>query len=113
MTMCVSALALTSLDAVARIGRMSFQELFSVDDMEHAEGWRKSMSRLIEEFTVSNDGGDSLPNFFIACGSKLIEIVGMQSTAQIYALCEIEFCDLRPEETLVAVITLATENQRG
>lgn len=41
MTMCVSALALTSLDAVARIGRMSFQELFSVDDMEHAVGWRK------------------------------------------------------------------------
>ena len=41
MTMCVSALALTSLDAVARIGRMSLQELFSVDDMEHAEGWRK------------------------------------------------------------------------
>ena len=41
MTMCVSALALTSLDAVARIGRMSFQELFSVDDMEHAEGWKK------------------------------------------------------------------------
>ena len=41
MTMCVSALALTSLDAVARIGRMSFQELFSIDDMTHAEGWRK------------------------------------------------------------------------
>ena len=41
MTMCVSALALTSLDAVARIGRMSFQELFSTDDMENAEGWRK------------------------------------------------------------------------
>ena len=41
MTMCVSALALTSLDAVARIGRMSFQELFSVDDMAHAEGWRR------------------------------------------------------------------------
>ena len=28
MTMCVSALALTSLDSVARIGSMSFQELF-------------------------------------------------------------------------------------
>ena len=41
MTMCVSALALTSLDSVARIGRMSFQELFTVDDMEHAAGWRK------------------------------------------------------------------------
>ena len=41
MTMCVSALALTSLDAVARIARMSFQELFSVDDTAHAEPWRK------------------------------------------------------------------------
>ena len=37
MTMCVSALALTSLDAVARIGRMSFQELFAVDDMKKRE----------------------------------------------------------------------------
>ena len=41
MTMCVSALALTSLDAVARIGRMSFQELFVVDDMKNAKPWRK------------------------------------------------------------------------
>lgn len=36
MTMCVSALALTSLDSVARIGRMSFQELF-LDGDEKAE----------------------------------------------------------------------------
>lgn len=41
MTMCVSALALTTLDAVARIGKMSFQEIFSVDDMQHAKPWRK------------------------------------------------------------------------
>lgn len=34
MTMCVSALALTSLDSVARIGRMSFQELFMGDSTD-------------------------------------------------------------------------------
>ena len=34
MTMCVSALALTSLDSVARIGRMSFQEFFMNDTVE-------------------------------------------------------------------------------
>lgn len=34
MTMCVSALALTSLDSVARIGRMSFQELFYGDSTD-------------------------------------------------------------------------------
>ena len=41
MTMCVSALAFTTLDSVARIGRMSFQELFSEDDMNNAALWRK------------------------------------------------------------------------
>ena len=43
MTMCVSALALTSLDAVSRIGRMSLQELLAVEDMEHAAPWRKAL----------------------------------------------------------------------
>ncbi|MDD6207082.1 MAG: carbon starvation CstA family protein [Clostridiales bacterium] len=37
MTMCVSALALTSLDSVARIGRMSFQELFYGDSTDPAK----------------------------------------------------------------------------
>lgn len=37
MTMCVSALALTSLDSVARIGRMSFQELFMGDSINSAD----------------------------------------------------------------------------
>ena len=34
MTMCVSSLALTSLDSVARIGRMAFQELFMSEESE-------------------------------------------------------------------------------
>ena len=34
MTMCVSALAMTTIDSVARIGRMSFQELFAPDPGE-------------------------------------------------------------------------------
>lgn len=43
MTMCVSALALTSLDSVARIGRMSLQELFS-DDSKEVSGIAKLMT---------------------------------------------------------------------
>lgn len=46
MTMCVSALALTSLDSVARIGRMSFQELFYEDttDPTKMSGIRKILT---------------------------------------------------------------------
>lgn len=46
MTMCVSALALTSLDSVARIGRMSFQELFYGDttDTSKMPTWQKVLT---------------------------------------------------------------------
>ena len=46
MTMCVSALALTSLDSVARIGRMSFQELFMGDttDTSKMPVWQKILT---------------------------------------------------------------------
>lgn len=46
MTMCVSALALTSLDSVARIGRMSFQELFLGDttDTSKMPVWQKILT---------------------------------------------------------------------
>lgn len=43
INLAVSAFALTSLDSVARIGRLSFQELFldsSIED-DNMEGWRK------------------------------------------------------------------------
>ena len=43
ITLAVSAFALTSLDSVARIGRLSFQELFLNSDIdeENMEPWRK------------------------------------------------------------------------
>ncbi len=46
MTMCVSALALTSLDSVARIGRMSFQEMFLGDttDTSKMPVWQKILT---------------------------------------------------------------------
>ena len=44
MTMCVSALALTSLDSVGRIGRMSFQEFFMDDDEKEVTPFIKLMT---------------------------------------------------------------------
>ena len=41
ITMCVSALAMTTIDSVARIGRMSLQELVAPGEGEEASGWVK------------------------------------------------------------------------
>lgn len=45
ITMCVSALALTTLDSVGRIGRMCFQELFTGDTTDPAK--MSSMQRVL------------------------------------------------------------------
>jgi carbon starvation protein len=41
ITMCVSALAMTTIDSVARIGRMSFQELFAAGEGEEESSFQK------------------------------------------------------------------------
>ena len=41
ITMCVSALAMTTIDSVARIGRMSFQELFAAGEGEEENSFQK------------------------------------------------------------------------
>ena len=83
MTMCVSALALTSLDSVARIGRMSFQELFSTDDMEQAEHWRQvvcnkyfaTMITLACGFILTKIGYSNIWPLF---GSAVFMVEGLQ-----------------------------------
>jgi carbon starvation protein len=44
MTMCVSALAMTTIDSVARIGRMSLQELFAPDEGQEQNAVAKFFS---------------------------------------------------------------------
>lgn len=44
ITMCVSALALTTLDSVGRIGRMCFQELFTSGKPEEMKGLQKVLT---------------------------------------------------------------------
>ena len=55
MTMCVSALALTSVDAVARIGRLSSQEFFARgnDAAEDAEAENTGVARVLSNTWVA------------------------------------------------------------
>lgn len=57
MTMFVSALALTSLDAVARISRMSFQEFFEVTDGSEPTGVIKFLTNKYVATIISLLGG--------------------------------------------------------
>lgn len=53
MTMCVSALALTSVDAVARIGRMSLQELFTPPEGQEKTAIQKLFTNTVFATTLT------------------------------------------------------------
>ena len=60
LTMCVSALALTSVDAVARIGRMSLQELFTPSEGEEKNAVQKLFTNTVFYTVLTLLGGYAL-----------------------------------------------------
>jgi len=53
VTMCVSALAMTTIDSVARIGRMSFQEIFAPAEGEKQSAFVKKMTGTVPSTLIT------------------------------------------------------------
>lgn len=68
---------------------------------------------MLYEYTESNDGGDALPNLFVVAGSKIVELCGMQSPEQVMTLAQLELANVKTDDTLILVATMATENDMG
>ena len=66
VTMCVSALAMTTIDAVTRIGRMSLQELLSNEDGSEQTGWKKVLSNTYVATIVT-----LIPSYLLCLGGYM------------------------------------------
>lgn len=81
MTMCISALALTSLDSVARIGRMALQELFSNPEKETAlskimgNKYIATVITLVAGFVLAQGGYNSVWPLFGSANQLLAAMV--------------------------------------
>lgn len=75
--------------------------------------WRDTIKRLLNEHTVFGDGGEEVPNIFIACGGRIVDLSGMQGKDQIMAISEVELAGIRESDKLIVVCTRTTENARG
>ena len=119
MTMCVSALAFTTLDSVARIGRMSFQELFSVDDMEHAEGWRKvlcnkyfaTLITLVFGFILTQVGYDNIWPLF-GSANQLLSALVLITLCVFLKVTGRELRTLVPPFVIMLIVTFTALIQR-
>lgn len=119
MAMCVSALAFTTLDSVARIGRMSFQELFSVDDMEHAEGWRKvlcnkyfaTLITLVFGFILTQVGYDNIWPLF-GSANQLLSALVLITLCVFLKVTGRELRTLVPPFVIMLIVTFTALIQR-
>jgi N-methylhydantoinase A/oxoprolinase/acetone carboxylase beta subunit len=75
--------------------------------------WKRTLKHLLEEFTAYGDGGEEIPNIYVALGSRIIDMSGMQSHAQIITLCGVELAGAAEDEKLIMICTTTTENERG
>ena len=66
VTMCVSALAMTTIDAVTRIGRMSLQEMLSPEEGQELTGWKKVLSNTYVATIVT-----LVPSYLLCLGGYL------------------------------------------
>ena len=102
------ALRLIDRDGVIRLQKKNA----SVCSCE-SKHWKPNLNRLLDDHTVFGDGGEEIPNIYVVFGSRIIDLAGMQSTAQIKSLCEVELAGAEPDEKLILVCTMTTENERG
>lgn len=79
----------------------------------NAGNYTNVLKRLVEENTNFADAGEEVPNIYIAVGSRIVDLAGMQSSQQIYSLCSVELSGVDSNTPIILACTLTTDNERG
>lgn len=77
------------------------------------KNWNQVVRKLIDDNIIFGDGGAEIPNIYVAIGSRIIDLSGMQDKAQIISLCDVELAGVPDNEKIIVVCTRTTENERG
>lgn len=102
-----------SVRLIDRMGVIRLQRKNAVVTTCMGKNYKKMVQYLLDEYTMSGDGGEEIPNIYIVRGKRIITLSGMQNAKQLTALCDVELAGIREDEKLIMVCTLTAENERG
>jgi N-methylhydantoinase A/oxoprolinase/acetone carboxylase beta subunit len=78
-----------------------------------AKEFERMTEKILDDNIVSGEGGEEIPNIYIACSHRIISLSGIQKKAQMLSLIKVELAAVPDTEILLFIVTLTTENERG
>ena len=72
--------------------------------------WREKVDFSLEELTVYDDSGTSIPNVHVVLGRKIIDMSGLTSADQLYSIGAVELSGYDPEEPIIVLATYRSAN---
>lgn len=73
----------------------------------------KHLEYMIDQFAVYGDGGEEFPNLWMICKSRIIDMSGLGSKAQVNALAKTELAGIDPETEVIFLATKTVDNARS
>lgn len=68
---------------------------------------------MIDHFSIFGDGGEEFPNLWIICNGRIIDLSGLGSKTQVFALAKTELAGKAEDTPLIFLATKTTDNARG
>ena len=94
------ALRLVDEEGVIRMQKSDAQVLSAT-----VATWEQKINFLLDDMTIYDDGGTTLPNLFIVLGRRIIDLAGLPTPAQVISIATVELSGYDPQEQLIVIGT--------
>lgn len=74
-----------------------------------AANWKDALLSFVDNYTIYNDGGKTLPNTFVIYGKRMIDLCGLGDEAHMIALANVDLAHADPDEPLILICSDRTD----
>lgn len=95
----------TPVRVVDNFGVVRLQRSEGITLQTTVSSWKGVTKRLVEDNTVYDDGGASLPNVHLICGQRIVDLSGIQDVQQMLSLGDMEISRFDSSQPLAVLVS--------